>query len=73
METLSVLTPAQLIILLLILMWSMVWKGLALWRSARNNHQVWFVILLLVNTVGILEIIYLILIDKQHAKVIEQA
>jgi methionyl-tRNA synthetase len=73
METLSVLTPAQLIILLLILMWSMVWKGLALWRSARNNHKVWFVILLLVNTVGILEIIYLILIDKQHAKVIEQA
>ena len=35
-------------------------KGLALWRSARNGQPVWFWVLIFVNTVGILEIIYLL-------------
>jgi len=39
--------------------WTVIWKGIALWKSARNNQTAWFVILLLVNTVGILEIVYI--------------
>ena len=46
--------------LLLLVVWTLVWKGLALWRSARAGQTVWFVVLLIVNTVGILEIVYLI-------------
>ena len=42
----------------LLLIWTLVWKGLALWRSARNNSPIWFVVLLVVNTVGILDILY---------------
>jgi hypothetical protein len=34
-------------------------KGFALWRAARNNSSGWFVALLLVNTLGILELLYL--------------
>jgi hypothetical protein len=34
-------------------------KGFALWRAARNNSSGWFVTLLLINTLGILEILYL--------------
>lgn len=34
-------------------------KGLALWRAARNNSKAWFVVLLLVNTLGLLEILYI--------------
>ena len=41
--------------------WEFVWKGFALWRSARNNDKYWFVILLFVNTVGILPMLYLLL------------
>lgn len=46
-------------LILLAVLWSVVWKGLALWHSARRGQYWWFVILLVVNTLGILEIIYL--------------
>lgn len=39
--------------------WSIFWKGLALWRAARNDQRGWFVVLLLINTLGLLEILYL--------------
>lgn len=35
-------------------------KGLALWHAARRSEKWWFIILLVVNTIGILELIYLI-------------
>lgn len=40
-------------------LWSVVWKGLALWHAARRGEPWWFVVLFLVNTAGILEIVYL--------------
>ncbi len=39
--------------------WSILWKGLALWRSAKRGDMWWFIAFLLINTLGILEIIYL--------------
>ena len=45
----------------LVLIWSVVWKGLALWKSARNKHLVWFVFILIINSFGILSIIYLMI------------
>lgn len=48
---------------LYILIWEIIWKGIALWKSARRNEYAWFIILLIINTIGILPIIY-ILYDK---------
>ena len=48
----------------LLALWSLFWKGLALWHSARRGNPWWFVILLVVNTLGILEIIYLFFVAK---------
>lgn len=45
-------------------LWSLFWKGLALWHSARKVQPWWFVILLVVNTMGILEIVYLFAVAK---------
>lgn len=45
--------------ILVAILWSLVWKGLALWHASRRGHYWWFLILLVVNTLGILEIIYL--------------
>lgn len=42
-----------------LLIWGLFWKGLALWHAGRRGQPWWFVILLVVNTVGILEITYL--------------
>jgi hypothetical protein len=44
---------------LLLIVWSLVWKGLALWKAAREGSKVWFVVLLVLNTDGILDILYL--------------
>jgi hypothetical protein len=45
--------------LLLLIVWSLVWKGLALWKAAREGSKAWFVVLFVLNTVGILDILYL--------------
>jgi len=47
-----------------LVLWSLFWKGLALWHAGRKGQPWWFVILLVVNTLGILEIIYLFLVLK---------
>ena len=39
--------------------WSLAWKGAALWKAARRSEPKWFIALLILNTVGILEIIYI--------------
>jgi len=57
-------TPASFVLLIIIIGWSIVWKGLALWHAARKGQGWWFVILTLVNSIGILEIIYLFLVAK---------
>ena len=45
--------------LIILLVWSIVWKAFALWKCGRNNQPVWFVVLLIIASVGILPIIYL--------------
>jgi hypothetical protein len=50
--------------ILLIVIWSLFWKGLALWHAGRRGQPWWFVIMLVINTVGILEIIYLFVVLK---------
>ncbi len=40
-------------------LWTLPWKGVALWRAAKNQQMSWFVVLLVVNTLAILEITYI--------------
>jgi hypothetical protein len=53
-------------ILVLLLVWSITWKGVALWKAARLGSRNWFVVLLIVNTFGVLEIIYIYFIAKKY-------
>jgi len=45
--------------LILLLIWSIVWKLIALWKAAKHNHLVMFIVLGVLNDVGVLEIIYI--------------
>lgn len=47
------------VLIFVILVWSLIWKGLSLWRAASERQRNWFIALLLINSLGILEIIYL--------------
>lgn len=59
------LLGAGFIFLILALIWEMIWKGIALWYAARNDHLGWYVAILVVNSLGILPMIYLILYAKK--------
>ncbi|OGH24745.1 MAG: hypothetical protein A3B47_00505 [Candidatus Levybacteria bacterium RIFCSPLOWO2_01_FULL_39_24] len=51
---------------LTLLAWSVAWKGLALWNASKNSQKNWFIVILVVNTVGILEIAYLFRFAKKR-------
>jgi hypothetical protein len=56
--------PRYAMLFLLLTMWSLAWKGVALWRASHNNQRNWFIVMLIVNTVGILEIVYIFYFSK---------
>ena len=41
--------------------WDTVWKLIAMWKAGRNNHLVWFICIALINTIGVLPIIYILI------------
>ena len=55
-EFVSIFIP----IILVVVLWTIVLKGYALWAAARGGQKRWFIVILVVNTLGILEIVYLI-------------
>ena len=61
MEFFDFSKPAFIAVIAILAIWDIVWKGFALWKAARNNHVVWYVCILILNTVGILPIIYILL------------
>ena len=52
------------IILTILVLWTIPWKALALWKSARHGQKWWFIIFMIVNKVGLLEIFYLLILPK---------
>lgn len=39
--------------------WVVFWKGISMWKAARKHQRVWFIVLLIINTMGLLEILYI--------------
>ena len=58
--------------LFILIIWMMIWKGLALWYTAKNKQKGWFITILILNTIGILPIIYLIWFKSKHNKKIKK-
>ena len=52
----SIFVPLMLVIAL----WTIVLKGYSLWYASRGGQKWWFIALLVINTFGILEIVYLL-------------
>ncbi len=57
------------ILFLAVIIWSVIWKGMALWKAARRGDKGWFVALLLINTLGILDILYLYVFSERSKPV----
>ncbi len=74
METLFLNNPkGSLIFLLVTILWVLPWKIYALWTASKKNHKIWFVVFILVNTLGILEIIYIFYIAKKSWSEVKNA
>ena len=52
-------------LIIVLSVWSVIWKMIAMWKSARNNDLAWFIVIAIVNTIGILPIIYILLNKKK--------
>ena len=52
-------------VLILLALWTIPWKGIALWKAAKNSHKKWFIILLVVNTLAVLDILYIFIFSKR--------
>lgn len=55
-------------IILAIGLWTLPWKGVALWKAARRQEKWWFIALLVINTVALLEILYIFVFSKKELK-----
>ncbi|MFC1861713.1 DUF5652 family protein [Chloroflexota bacterium] len=56
------------LIIPILVIWEATWKGIALWRAARNSHLAWFICIVVLNTVGILPIIYIFGFSKKKGQ-----
>jgi len=55
-------------VILILAIWSVPWKGYALWTAAKKNHKGWFVALMIINTLAILEILYIYIFSREKEK-----
>lgn len=53
-------------LVLILTLWEFAWKGWSLWLAARNNSKSWFVLLMIVNTAGILPMFYIFIENKKR-------
>ena len=58
--------PQYALFFLALSIWILAWKGVALWKASQNNQRNWFIVLLVVNSLGILEIMYLFYLQKKR-------
>ncbi len=52
--------------LLAMALWTIPWKGVALWKAARLSHNKWFIAILVINSLAILDIVYIFFIAKNY-------
>ena len=65
---LGISLQAVIVLVTIISIWTLVWKDFALWKASKKNHLIWFIVLLIINTIGILEILYIFVFSKISLK-----
>lgn len=60
------LPAQQAVVFYISIIWSLFWKGLALWRAANLKQRNWFIVIIILNTLGLIEIIYLFRFAKKR-------
>ena len=66
--TLASLSATILTILIVLAIWESIWKAIALWKSGKNNQLAWFIFIFIINSAGILPILYIFFFQKNKRK-----
>jgi hypothetical protein len=56
-----------IVVLFILSIWDVIWKVIAMWKSARNNQLAWFICIAIFNTIGILPILYILFFQKNSS------
>lgn len=60
--------PIGLVMIVVASVWSLIWKAVALYRAGSLRHKGWFTALFFINTLGILEILYVAYFSKTERR-----
>lgn len=62
----------ELIIIIILVTWTILWKAYSVWNAAKHNHKKWFLTLLILNTIGILDIYYVFKVLKKDSNTVKK-
>jgi len=51
-------------VIVIVGLWEVIWKAIGLWHAGSDRNLLWFVLMFVLNTLGILEIIYVFGISR---------
>jgi Kef-type K+ transport system membrane component KefB len=54
MNTFGQFETTAILLIIILVVWDLVWKIISLWKSARRDQLVWFIILAIINSAGYL-------------------
>lgn len=60
------LSTSLLVTIIAVSIWDLAWRGFALWKAATSKQRRWFIALLLINSAGIVPVLYLSIVHKKH-------
>lgn len=63
----------KIIVIVLMLAWLLFWKGYSVWTAARNGQKKWFIALIVLNTLSILDIFYVFYVAHKKPEDIKNA
>jgi len=53
-------------VIIFLAVWDLIWKAVAMWKAARNGQKYWFGALMVINSLGILPIVYIKFFQKKR-------
>lgn len=59
------------VIVLLVIIWSYLWKCLAFWKAARRGHLGWFLVVAIAPLFGLVEMIYVFWVAPRVTESVE--
>ena len=64
MQVIQNLFGSNPVLFWVLLAWVTAWKGVALWKASHKGSKPWFIVMLVLNTVGVLEILYIFVFSE---------